>query len=109
MLAERGGAAWSARRAHKVYKMSGKIENLMNTNSEVQRRRRYKQMEMEQKTSEKLRKEGWEILSPTVVCDRIGIKNGKVFFIEFKKPGQKLRPFQEKVKQLVNDYLVVHY
>lgn len=86
-----------------------KIENLMNSNSEVQRRRRYKQMYMEETASNKLRKEGWEIFSPTAVCDRIGVKKEEVFLIEFKKPGQKLTKNQEKVKELVNNYNVVHY
>jgi hypothetical protein len=81
----------------------------MNSNSEVQRRRRYKQMEMEQSASAKLEKDGWVIFSPTVVCDRIGIKDGKVFFIEFKKPGQKLTPFQEQVKNTAQNYCVIHY
>ena len=85
------------------------IENLMNSNSEVQRKRRYKQMKMEKEASNKLRKKGWEIFSPTVVCDRIGIKDGKVFFIEFKKPNQELTENQEKVKNLANNYNVVYY
>ena len=91
--------------------MAGNIKNLMNDNSEVQRRRRYKQMKMEQDASNKLKNMGWEVFSPTVVCDRIGIKNGKVIFIEFKKPGQKLTPNQQKIKDLVDDesYTVVHY
>ena len=81
----------------------------MNSNSEVQRRRRYKQMRMEEEAAAKLRKEGWEIFSPTVVCDRIGVKNNKVYFIEFKKIGQKLSLNQEKIKRLVNNYKVVYY
>ncbi len=86
-----------------------KIENLMNSNSEVQRLRRYKQMAMEQRSADKLRSEGWEIFSPTVVCDRIGIKNGQLFLIEFKKLDQKLTDNQEKVKKLTNNYLIVPY
>ncbi|MDE1850300.1 MAG: hypothetical protein KGH54_00710 [Candidatus Micrarchaeota archaeon] len=82
----------------------------MNSNSEVQRRRRYKQMKMEEDASEKLRKEGWQVFSPTIVCDRIAIKDGQVFFVEFKKAGQKLTENQEKIKNLANDnYCVVLY
>ena len=66
-------------------------------------------MKMEKEASNKLRKKGWEIFSPTVVCDRIGIKDGKVFFIEFKKPNQELTENQEKVKNLANNYNVVYY
>ena len=82
----------------------------MNSNSEVQRRRRYKQMEMEENASKKLREEGLEVFSPTVVCDRVGIKDGKVLFIEYKKRGQSLTPNQEKVQSLAKEqYLVVYY
>ena len=64
---------------------------------------------MEQDVASRMTKEGWEIFSPTVVCDRIGIKNGKVFFIEFKKPGQELTENQQKIKNLYRKYMVVHY
>lgn len=87
----------------------GKLENLMNENSEVQRQRRYKQMQMEQNASIKLKNKGWEIFSPTVVCDRVGIKNGKVYFIEFKKPNQELTQNQAKIKKLVSNYKIIHY
>ena len=90
-------------------KKDHRTANLMNSNSEVQRRRRYKQMKMEQDASNSLRKEGWEIFSPTIVCDRIGIKNNEVFFIEFKKPGQILTENQNKIKELVKNYKIVHY
>jgi hypothetical protein len=85
------------------------VKNLMNSDSDVQRRRRYRQMEMEEKASDKLRKEGWEVFSPTVVCDRIAIKDGKVFLIEFKKPEQSLTESQDKIKKLVRNYRVVYY
>ena len=84
-------------------------KNLMNSNSNVQRRRRYKQMRMEEDASNKLRNSGWKIFSPTVVCDRIGIRNNQVFFIEFKKSGQKLRENQERIKKLVNNYRIIQY
>jgi len=38
--------------------MKNKIANLMNSNSEIQRKRRYKQMEMEENAAKKLREEG---------------------------------------------------
>ena len=89
--------------------MDKRIRNLMNSDSDVQRRRRYKQMDMEETAANKLRDDGWEILSPTVVCDRIGIKDGEVFFIEFKKPGQKLSPNQERIRALVEKYIISYY
>ena len=90
--------------------MHDKIANLMNSNSEVQRKRRYKQMAMEETAAQKLRIAGWKVFSPTVVCDRIGVKDGEVFFIEFKKRGQKLTQNQGEVKELAKDrYIIVDY
>lgn len=77
--------------------------------SEAQRRRRLNQIKHEEDVAEKLRTDGWEIFSPTVVCDRVGIKNGKVFFLEFKKPGQTLRAGQQKVCDLMKDNYKVIY
>ena len=43
------------------------------------------------------------------VPDRIFIKNGLVFFIEFKATGEKLRPLQvEIIKQMVVKGAIVH-
>lgn len=84
--------------------------NLKNFDSEIQRNRRYYQLQTEENLAEQLRKDGWEIFSPTVVCDRVGIKNNKVYFIEFKKIGQTLRDSQNKVKRLMFDnYKIVYY
>ncbi len=94
----------------KVYNVSkSTVENLMNSNSEVQRRRRYKQMYMEEAAANRLREKGWQVFSPTVVCDRIAVKDGKVIFVEFKKPGQALTENQELIKNLVEDYQIVYY
>jgi hypothetical protein len=69
---------------------------------------RKQQLAVEEKQAEKLRQAGWEIFSPTVVCDRIGVKDGRVFFIEFKKVGrEKLRAGQQRIADLVpNQYVV---
>ena len=57
--------------------------------------------------AENMRIDGWKIFSPTVVCDRIGIKDGKVFFVEFKKKGQQLRDGQKEIQSLMpNNYLI---
>jgi hypothetical protein len=53
-------------------------------NPSTQRTRRYAQLEIEESVAAGLRDQGWEIYSPTVVCDRIGIKDGKLFLLEFK-------------------------
>ena len=66
------------------------------------RKNRHAQLAWEESLAKGMRADDWEIFSPTVVCDRIGIKNGKLFFIEFKKKGhEKLRPGQKRVAELV--------
>lgn len=58
----------------------------------------------------KLEQQGWDMLIPSSCCDRIGIKNGKIYFVEFKPygRGQELRPFQKKVQSLMPErYKVV--
>lgn len=77
--------------------------------SENQSRRRKNQMIVEESMANKLRNEGYKIFSPTVVCDRIAVKDNKVYFVEFKKSGQKLREGQQIIHDLVKEmYLVVY-
>jgi hypothetical protein len=67
-------------------------------NPTTQRKRRFAQIELEESIANSLREDGWEVFSPTVVCDRIGIKDGEVFFLEFKPEGSRsLRPGQKRV------------
>ena len=70
-------------------------------NTEAQRARRYAQLRYEEGIANELRAMGWTIFSPTVVCDRVGVKDGKVYFMEFKRPGQTLRPGQQVIHDLV--------
>jgi hypothetical protein len=70
-------------------------------------KRRMKQIQHEESEANKLRDEGFEVLSPTVVCDRIAVKAGRVFFVEFKRPGQKLRPGQKRIQELVPEAYIV--
>ena len=78
-------------------------------NSAGARENRYKQIALEESMAESLRAEGWEVFSPTVVCDRVAVKDGKVFFIEFKPASnQTLRPGQARIAELVPEmYKVV--
>lgn len=85
------------------------LKNLNNSSSEVQRKRRYNQIDTEQQMAKKMEEDGFEVYSPTVVCDRIAIKNGKVYFVEFKKPGQELRPGQQKVHDLIPENYIIRY
>lgn len=76
---------------------------------EAQRNRRLNQIKWEEDFADELRKDGWEVFSPTVVCDRIGIKDGNVYFIEFKKPNQELREGQQKIYNLSKDNYRIFY
>lgn len=77
--------------------------------SERQSQRRKKQLETEEQLATRVWGQGYEVFSPTVVCDRIAVKDGKVFFVEFKRRGQSLRPGQQQIADLVgSQYLVVY-
>ena len=78
-------------------------------NSEIQRRRRMGQIAKEENMANDLRNKGYEVFSPTVVCDRVAIKDGIVYFIEFKKQGQKLRSGQQKIHDLMPDNYIILY
>ena len=77
--------------------------------SEKQSARRLGQIKSEEAEAEKLRSEGYDVYSPTVVCDRVAVKDGKVFFVEFKKTGQKLRPGQQRIFDLASEMYIVRY
>ena len=78
-------------------------------NSELQRIRRLNQLKHEEKMADDLRKKGYEVFSPIVVCDRVAIKNEKVSFVEFKKKGQNLREGQQKIHDLCREmYLIIY-
>lgn len=74
------------------------------------RARRLKQIALEQSQAKQLEHEGYEVFSPTVVCDRVAVMNGNVYFVEFKKNGQLLRPGQARIQSLVPyNYLVIYH
>lgn len=67
-------------------------------------------MAIEEDVARQLVEKGWTIYSPTVVCDRIGVRDGKVYFLEFKKGHQELRPCQKAITELVPKmYLVIRH
>lgn len=67
-------------------------------------------MKKEWASSDAMRSEGYEIYEPYAVCDRVAVKDGKVYFVEFKKPGDELRPAQQRIRDLMPDnYLVRVY
>jgi hypothetical protein len=64
--------------------------------------KRLNQLMWEQQIADSLAESGWQIISPTACCDRIGIRDGRVYFLEFKKEGETtLRTFQAAVRDLV--------
>lgn len=76
--------------------------------SELARVNRYKQLDWEESIAQEMRSDGWEIFSPTVVCDRVGVRDGKVFFIEFKPANnQKLRAGQKRIADIVPEMYIV--
>lgn len=55
------------------------------------------------------RLQGDFIFKPNEVCDRIVVQDGKVFFVEIKQVGQKLRPKQQLFSDIVkNMYRIVY-
>lgn len=55
------------------------------------------------------RLQGDFIFKPNEVCDRIVVRNGKIFFVEIKQHGQKLRPKQKLFSDIVkNRYQIVY-
>lgn len=78
-------------------------------NPEAQSRRRSNQLAHEEAMAAALRAEGFTVFSPTVVCDRIAVKDGRVFFVEFKRRGKKLRPGQQRIADLVPAQYLVRY
>ena len=77
--------------------------------SKNQSKRRKGQIKTETGVADQLVAEGYEVYSPTVVCDRIAVKDGKVLFVEFKKPGQGLRPGQQRIHDLVPEMYLIRY
>jgi hypothetical protein len=91
-------------KGYEVLKASGHFS------SEAQSKRRKKQIEKEVGQADELVADGYEVYSPTVVCDRIAVKDGKVFFVEFKKNRkQKLRPGQQRIHDLVPKMYKIRY
>jgi len=93
---------------------NGKLSNLRRHkegfySSESQSKRRLLQIKAEQEMAADLEKEGYIVFSPTVVCDRIAVKDGKVYFVEFKKTGQLLRAGQQVIHDLIKDNYIIRY
>ncbi len=79
--------AWSKEHLTKMGQMSRKRENAV---------------------IENIRPDYDKIFLPQEVCDRIAIKDGKMFFIEVKGPRQQLRPKQKEFKEITkNRYIVI--
>ena|SRR3990167_933107 len=88
---------------------TAKSTHNLNLDKDVCRALRYKQLAHEESEASKLRDSGYQVFSPTVVCDRIAVKDGKVYFVEFKRVGQKLRAGQQTIHDLTPDnYLIIY-
>lgn len=70
--------------------------------SEAQSKRRKNQIATEAAMADSMSREGYKVYAPSTVCDRVAIKDGKVYFVEFKKhSGQKFRSGQQEIHDLV--------
>jgi len=79
--------AWSKEHLTKMGQMSRKRENAV---------------------IENIRSDYDKIFLPQEICDRIAIKDGKMFFIEVKGPKQQLRPKQKEFKDIAkNRYVII--
>jgi hypothetical protein len=78
--------------------------------SEAQSKRRKDQIATETSMAVQMEAEGFKMYPPSVVCDRVAVKDGKVFFVEFKKhSGQRLRPGQQNVRDLAPEMYLIRY
>lgn len=68
-----------------------------------------KSRKYENKKANQIEKEYDYFVNPVIVCDRIGIKDGKLIFIEIKRKGQKLRTKQKEFKELLEKLGIAHY
>lgn len=65
--------------------------------------------ELERRAAESLRAEGFQVYVPNAVCDRVAIKDGKVYFVEFKRRGQQLLPAQQLVRNMSPENYIVRF
>jgi Holliday junction resolvase-like predicted endonuclease len=59
-----------------------------------------KEAQIKTKCTKFLESKGWEVVhlittNKPGIPDTLAMKNGQIFFIEFKQPGKKPRPLQE--------------
>lgn len=85
-LSMRKSKAWSIEHLTKMGRMSRKRENDAINN---------------------VRSEYDKIFLPQEVCDRIAVKDGKIFFIEVKDLKQELRSKQKEFKEISKDNYIV--
>ncbi len=64
---------------------------------------------LEAAASEALKRDGYEVFKLPVVCDRVAVKDDKVFFVEFKRRGQQLRDGQRRIQELVPEMYLVRF
>lgn len=76
-----------------------------------QRRRALTRLSLEAGAEATMVAAGYEVFKLPIVCDRIAVKDGKVYFVEFKRHGrEELRPGQQRIHDLVPEmYLVIEY
>jgi len=61
----------------------------------------------ENKAAKQLNSSFEKVWQPNEICDRIAIKNGRVFFIEIKTGDRSLSPKQEEFRRIVKSKFIV--
>lgn len=77
--------------------------------SAIGRKGATERMKKEWSASDAMRREGYEVFEPYAVCDRVAVKDGKAYFVEFKYEGQSLRPAQQKVRDAAKEGYIVRF
>jgi hypothetical protein len=69
-----------------------------------------RRISLEHEVSKEMESEGYEVFIPNTVCDRIAIKDGKVYFVEFKPANDPtLRVGQQKVSDVAGDQYIIRF
>ena len=86
------------------------LKNKENNFSKSQSARSKRRINLEKELVCEMEKEGYELLMPWATCDRIAIKDGKVYFVEFKPANDPtLRVGQQKVSDVAGDQYIIRF
>lgn len=61
----------------------------------------------ENEIANKIKSEYDKLYYPSSVCDRIGVKDGKIFFIEIKQKGRRLSQKQQEFQKIAKNQFIL--